>query len=287
MVLLACFSRSRHRRGRPSRAPATFRVREAVFMLFNVDSFPPPSHPSPRHGIRAILVDSHLPCPSLDLSARRAHRPLAARHLSLCKLSKLSRQTIVDNCHDCLTSVHLLFCSPFCSFCFQTSSQKKYPVIGKLPFPRSGSGGNRTNRSFCLPIGFFGEFSGTTSAIPRMEGARRATGHAPLREGGGAATDGMSMPGKRQAPGAATGGSTAGSRRGTWIAMPARSGSSPLRMAPVEAGIDGHPQYSPRRPFHSLRNRNPRTVFLRAAPPSRRAVMGLASGGAGAVWFAA
>ncbi len=155
------------------------------------------------------------------------------------------------------------------------------------PAPRSGSGGNRTNRSFCLPIGFFGEFSGTTSAIPRMEGARRATGHAPLREGGGAATDGMSMPGKRQAPGAATGGSTAGSRRGTWIAMPARSGSSPLRMAPVEAGIDGHPQYSPRRPFHSLRNRNPRTVFLRAAPPSRRAVMGLASGGAGAVWFAA
>ncbi len=151
MVLLACFSRSRHRRGRPSRAPATFRVREAVFMLFNVDSFPPPSHPSPRHGIRAILVDSHLPCPSLDLSARRAHRPLAARHLSLCKLSKLSRQTIVDNCHNCLTSVHLLFCSPFCSFCFQTSSQKKYPVIGKLPFPRSGSGGNRPNRSFSPP----------------------------------------------------------------------------------------------------------------------------------------
>ncbi len=56
------------------------------------------------------------------------------------------------------------------------------------------------------PSGFLGDYSGTTSGIPRMQGTRRATGHSPLREGGGAAMDGMSMTGKRQATGAATGG---------------------------------------------------------------------------------
>ena len=55
----------------PIRSPSV-PVHEAVFTLFNVDSFPPPSPSSPRRGIRAILVDFHLPCPSLDLSARRA-----------------------------------------------------------------------------------------------------------------------------------------------------------------------------------------------------------------------
>ena len=53
---------------------------------------------------------------------------------------------------------------------------------------------------------FFGDYSGTTSGIPRMQGTRRATGHSPLREGGGAAMNGRRMHGKRQAAGAATGG---------------------------------------------------------------------------------
>ena len=51
-----------------------------------------------------------------------------------------------------------------------------------------------------------GEFAGTTHGTPRMQGARRATGPAPLREGGGAAMNGRMMHGKRQAAGAATGG---------------------------------------------------------------------------------
>ena len=38
-------------------------------------------------------------------------------------------------------------------------------------------------------------------------------------------------------------------------------------MDPVEADRDGHPQYSPRRPFHSLRIRHPGTLIHRAAPP--------------------
>ena len=55
-------------------------VREAVFLVFNVD-IPPASQPSsPRSGIRDILVDSLLPLSSRlstrNLSARRAHRPL-------------------------------------------------------------------------------------------------------------------------------------------------------------------------------------------------------------------
>ena len=39
-----------------------------------------------------------------------------------------------------------------------------------------------------------------------MQGSRRVPGFAPLREGGGAAMDGMSMHGKRKTAGAATGG---------------------------------------------------------------------------------
>ena len=39
-----------------------------------------------------------------------------------------------------------------------------------------------------------------------MHGARMVPGHAPLREGGGAAMNGISMHGKRQVAGAATGG---------------------------------------------------------------------------------
>ena len=44
----------------------------------------------------------------------------------------------------------------------------------------------------------------------------------------------------------------------------------PLRMDLSQACPDGHPQYSPRRPFHPLRMCTPATVFQRAAPPSRR-----------------
>ncbi|MBR4190594.1 MAG: hypothetical protein IKQ55_11610 [Kiritimatiellae bacterium] len=46
------------------------------------------------------------------------------------------------------------------------------------------------------------------------------------------------------------GGSTAGGRRGKRDSAPAMNESSPLGMDHAEAGIDGHPQYSPRRPFH-------------------------------------
>ncbi len=46
--------------------------------------------------------------------------------------------------------------------------------------------------------------------------------------------------------------------------------SSLLRMDHADACIDGHPQYSPRRPFQPLRARNPGPIFLRAAPPPRR-----------------
>ena len=53
---------------------------------------------------------------------------------------------------------------------------------------------------------FFGDFSGTVSRIPRMQGTRRVSGSAPLREGGGAAMNGMSMHGRRETAGAATGG---------------------------------------------------------------------------------
>ena len=66
------------------------------------------------------------------------------------------------------------------------------------------------------------------------------------------------------------GGSTAGCRCGKHGLARATSNSCSWRMEHAEAGIDGHPQYSPRRPFHPLRIRCPGTLFLRAAPPSRR-----------------
>ena len=48
---------------------------------------------------------------------------------------------------------------------------------------------------------------------------------------------------------------------------PSRSGSSPLRMDPVEAGNDGHPQYSPRRPFHSSGKGSPWSSRLQGGTP--------------------
>ena len=72
--------------------------------------------------------------------------------------------------------------------------------------PGNGSSWNFEWFKFSVASRFFGDYSGTTSGIPRMQGARRATGPAPLREGGGAAMNGKRMHGKRQAAGAATGG---------------------------------------------------------------------------------
>ncbi len=47
-----------------------------------------------------------------------------------------------------------------------------------------------------------------------MQGTRSAAGHSPLREGGGAAMNGVSVHGERRAAGAATGGVLRGGRRG-------------------------------------------------------------------------
>ena len=67
------------------------------------------------------------------------------------------------------------------------------------------------------------------------------------------------------------GGSTAGCRRNKRYLSPTTSESNLLRTGHVQASIDGTPQYSPHRPFHSLPRHNPRTFsFRRAAPPSRR-----------------
>ena len=102
------------------------------------------------------------------------------------------------------------------------------------------------------PNRFFGDYSGTTSGIPRMQGTKRATGHPPLREGGGAAINGRRMHGKnkRQGP-----------RRGEYCGRPSRQArlhtapkeSSPPQMDHAKACIHGHPQYSPHRPFLPLR----------------------------------
>ena len=87
------------------------------------------------------------------------------------------------------------------------------------PPSRKGEGlrtpGARTGMTDMLPVErkfmlshvwHSGECSGTTHGTPRMQGARRAGGPAPLREGGGAAMNGRMIHGKRQAAGAATGG---------------------------------------------------------------------------------
>ena len=66
------------------------------------------------------------------------------------------------------------------------------------------------------------------------------------------------------------GGSTAECRRDKRNSTPPASKAIPLRRDHAEASIDGHPQYSPRRPFHPLRSHNPEAVLLRAEPPSRR-----------------
>ncbi len=121
----------------------------------------------------------------------------------------------------------------------------------------------------CSRCWFFGDRSGTVPKIPRTQGARRATGPAPLREGGGAAMNGRWMHGRRKAAGAATGG-VLRSAVAARAFPPATNKSSLLRIDQVEAWIDGNPQYSPRRPFLPLRTRDPQAIFLRAAPPSRR-----------------
>ena len=66
-----------------------------------------------------------------------------------------------------------------------------------------------------------------------------------------------------------------GPRRGEYCGWPSRQArlhtatkeSITPRMEHAKACIDGHPQYSPRRPFLPLRTRNPQAIFLRAVPP--------------------
>jgi hypothetical protein len=105
-----------------------------------------------------------------------------------------------------------------------------------------------------------------------MQGARRATGPAPLREGGGAAMNGKRMHGKRQATGAATGG-VLRSAVAAITTSHCNKRINPSADGACKACINGHPQYSPRRPFHPLHTRNPQAIFLRATPPSRRGGM--------------
>ena len=62
------------------------------------------------------------------------------------------------------------------------------------------------------------------------------------------------------------GGSTALGRRGKHDSTPATTESSPLRMDHAEACFDGHPQYSPRRPF-LLPERNTPNAFLQPGGP--------------------
>ena len=88
---------------------------------------------------------------------------------------------------------------------FFRESEAPHPSPSRFPCPRSGFHAFQCRKQLS-EIGLFVEFSGMSSVISRMQGARRATGHAPLREGGGAAMNGMSMHCKRQVAGAATGG---------------------------------------------------------------------------------
>jgi hypothetical protein len=72
------------------------------------------------------------------------------------------------------------------------------------------------------------------------------------------------------------GGSTARGRRGKRDFPPATNKSSLLRMNHAEASGCVHPQYSPCRPFPSLRSRHSGTLSLGAAPPSRRGAIACA-----------
>ena len=91
----------------------------------------------------------------------------------------------------------------------------------------------------------------------------------PSPRGGAAAMNGRRMHGKRQAAGAATGGVLRSAA--AQITTPHRQHKNQsLQIDPTTACIDGHPQYSPPRPFLPLRTCNPQAISLRAAPPSRR-----------------
>ncbi len=102
-----------------------------------------------------------------------------------------------------------------------------------------------------------------------MQSTRRATGHSPLREGGWRGHEWKADAWQKTSGKGRDGGSTAVGRRGKHDFPPATSETIPLRMDHAKACIDGHPHYSPRRPFLPLRTCNPQAIFLWAAPPSR------------------
>jgi hypothetical protein len=103
-----------------------------------------------------------------------------------------------------------------------------------------------------------------------MQVTRKATGHSPPPRGGGAAMNGRRMHGKRQAKRAAAGGVLREAVATKHNSIPTTNKTRSLWTGHAEACLDGHPQYSPRRPSLPLRMCTLATVFHRAAPPSRR-----------------
>ena len=90
-----------------------------------------------------------------------------------------------------------------------------------------------------------GAFCGTTHGTPRMQGARRATGTRPPPRGGWRGHEWKADAWQKTSGRGRDGGSTALGRRGKHDLPPPTKETIPLRMAPTEACIDGHPQYSP------------------------------------------
>ena len=110
----------------------------------------------------------------------------------------------------------------------------------------------------------------TSSGLSRMQGARRATGHAPLREGGGAAMNGMSMPGKRQAAGAATGGVLRGAVAATALHTKLHPGHrqiNPFADGPCGSMHRQSPAVLPPPPFSSTPKSRPRSCLLPGGTP--------------------
>ena len=103
-----------------------------------------------------------------------------------------------------------------------------------------------------------------------MQGTRKATGHPHSERGVARPWMGCPWLGKRQAEGAAAGGVLREAVATKRNSIPTTNKSRPLRIDHAEACLDGHPQYSPRRPSLPLRMRTLATVFHWAAPPSRR-----------------
>ena len=105
----------------------------------------------------------------------------------------------------------------------------------------------------------------------RHEGRRRTIGsrasNLPLPRGGWCGHE-------RDAPGPSKtskrgrdGGSTAVGRRGKRNTLPATNVAGLLRKDPAEAAVNGIPQYSPRRPFHSLQRHAPQASRSQGVTP--------------------